>query len=99
MRKLIVACLSLLMSAGLMLAAEVAFVSFDKEKKELKVKDGEKETTYKVNDKTTYKQGDKDLDADKGAEMFTKMKEGRKFEVTVEKDVLTEVKFKAKKKN
>lgn len=100
MRKLIVAALCLFVSAGLLLAAPVIFVSYDKEKKELKVKDGDKEMTYKINDKTTFKAGDKDVDADKAGEMFGKMKEGKsKLDVTGEKDVATEVKFTAKKKN
>jgi len=99
MRKLIIAALSLMLSTGLLLAAEVVFVSFDKEKKELKVKDGDKEMTYKITDKTTYKAGDKDVPADKALESFGKMKEGKsKFEITADKDVATEIKFKAKKK-
>ncbi len=100
MRKLIVAALSLLLSAGLLLAAPVIFQSYDKEKKELKVKDGDKEITYKLNDKTTYKSGDKDVTAEKAGEMFGKMKEGKsKLEITAEKDVATEVKFVPRKKN
>ena len=99
MRKLIVSALCLFVSAGLLLAAPVIFVSFDKEKKELKVKDGDKEMTYKLNDKTTFKAGDKDLDSEKGMEMFANLKEGKsKLEVTGEKDVATEVKFMKKKK-
>ena len=97
MRKLIVAVLCLFVSAGLLLAAPVIFVSYDKEKKELKVKDGEDTKTYKINDKTTFKAGDKDVDADKAGERLGKMKDGAKFDVTVEKDVVTEVKFKGKK--
>ncbi len=98
MRKMIVAALSLLLSAGLLLAAPVIFQSYDKDKNELKVKDGDKEITYKLNDKTKYKSGDKDVEADKAAEMFGKMKEGKsKLDVTGEKDVATEVKFRAPK--
>ena len=94
MRKLIVAALSLLLSADLLLAAPVIFQSYDKEKKELKVKDGDKEITYKLNDKTTYKAGDTDVPADKVAERLSKLKEGKsKLEITAEKDVATEVKF------
>ena len=100
MRKLIVAVLSLLVTTGLLLAAPVIFQSYDKEKKELKVKDGDKEITYKLNDKTTYKDGDKDLDADKVADRLSKLKEGKsKLEITAKEDVATEVKFIAKKKN
>ena len=100
MRKLIVAALSLLVSAGLLLAAPVIFQSYDKEKKELKVKDGDKEITYKLNDKVTYKDGDKDLAADKVDDRMSKLKEGKsKLEITAKDDVVTEVKFVAKKKN
>jgi hypothetical protein len=100
MRKLIVAVLCLFVSAGLLLAAPVLFVSYDKEKKTLKVKDGDEEKTYKLDDKTKYKQGDKDVDADKVGDIFSKLTEGKsKLEVTAEKDVATEVKFRAKKKN
>ena len=98
MRKLIVAALCLFVSAGLLLAAPVIFVSYDKEKKELKVKDGDKEKTYKLDDKTKYTQGKDDIDAEKAYGVFGKMTEGKsKLDVTGEKDVATEVKFKGKK--
>jgi len=102
MRKLIVAVLSLLVTTGLLLAAPAVliFKSYDKDKKELIVKDGDKEITYKLNDKTTYKDGDKDLDADKVADRISKLKEGKsKLEITAKDDVATEVKFVARKKN
>jgi len=100
MRKLILAALALFVSTGLLLAAQVTFVSYDKEKKTLKVKDGDEEKTYKLDDKTKYKQGDKDVDTDKVGDVFGKLTEGKsKLDVTVEKDVVTEVKFRAKKKN
>ena len=98
MRKMIVATLSLMLSAGMLLAGPVIFESFDKEKIELKVKDGDKEVTYKLNDKTIYKAGDKEVKAEKALELFDKMKPGKtKLDVTGEKDVATEVKFKGKK--
>ena len=99
MRQMIVATLSLPLSAGMLLAGPVIFESFDKEKMELKVKDGDKEMVYKLNDKTTYKAGDKEVKAEKALELFDKMKAGKtKLDVTGEKDVATEVKFaKAKK--
>ena len=98
MRKLIVAALSLIITAGLLIAAPVIFVSYDKDKKTVKVKDGDEEKTYKLDDKTKYKQGDKDVEADKVADIFSKLKEGKsKIEVTAEKDVATEVKFRAPK--
>jgi len=99
MRKMIVAALSLLLSAGLLLAAPVLFESFDKEKNELKVKDGDKEITYKLNDKTTYKAGEKDVPAEKATEMLGKLKAGKsKLEIKSEKEVATEVTFLKKAK-
>ncbi len=99
MRKMIVATLSLLLSAGLLLAAPVLFESYDKDKNELKVKDGDKSITYKLNDKTTYKAGDKDLPADKAGDVLGKLKAGKsKLEVKAEKDVATEVTFLKKAK-
>ena len=97
MRKLIVTALSLFVFAGLVQASPVTFVSYDKEKKELKVKDGDKEKTFTVNDKTTFKAGDKDVDAAKAGERLSKLKTGTKLDVTGEKDVVTEVKFAGKK--
>ncbi len=96
MRKLIVTALGLFVFAGLVEASPVTFVSYDKEKKELKVKDGDKEKTLTVNDKTTYKAKDKDVAADKAGERMAKLKTGAKLDVTVEKDVVTEVKFAGK---
>jgi hypothetical protein len=97
MRKFVLAMLTMLLTLGLTIAAQVTFVSFDAEKKELKVKDGDDEKTYKVTDKTTFKTGDKDTPAEKGLTRLGKMKAKAKFDVTVEKDTVTEVKFPAPK--
>ena len=48
MRKFLLAALALFVSVGLTLAAQVTFLGYDKDKKELKVKDGDKEKTLKV---------------------------------------------------
>lgn len=97
MRKLILAALAVALSAGFALAGEVTFVSYDKTKHELKVKEGKDEKTYKVGDKTKFKSGDKDVKHDEGVAMLEKMKADTKFEVTHEKDEATEVKFAAAK--
>ena len=74
MRKFVLAGVALLFTVGLVLAAEVTFISYDKEKKELTVKDkDDKEMSYKVTDKTEFKRGDKDVPNDKGIEALEKM--------------------------
>src|SRR5947209_3846787 len=104
MRKFAMAVAALFACVGLVMAAEVTFVSYDKEKKELVVKDGDKETTYKVGDKVTFKMGDKDLESAKGIEMLEKWggdekaKGKRKLDVTAEKDELKEIKYTPRKK-
>jgi hypothetical protein len=99
MRKFALAAFALVLSIGLVIAGEVTFVKYDEGKKELTVKDGDKEKTIKITDKTTFKRGDKDVPADKALPSFAKMKEGKsKFEVTVDKDTATEIKFAGKKK-
>jgi len=99
MRKLMLSVCALFCSIGLVLAGEVTFVKFDKEKKEVTVKDGNKEMTYKITDKTTFKAGEKDVDSEKALPRFEKMKEGKsKFDLTAEKDTATEIKFSKGKK-
>ncbi len=99
MRKLILATLVLVLSAGFTLAGEVVFVSFDKTKNEVKVKDGKEEKTYKVTDKTKFKSGDKDLKADDAMAMLERMKADDKLEVTGDKGDATVVKFVAARKD
>jgi hypothetical protein len=102
MRKLVFAAVALALSAGLALAGEVKFVAYDKEKKELKVKDGTAEKVYKLTDKTVFKNGDKEVkeaNRAKAMERFEKMKPDTKFELTADKEAVTEVKFVAAKKD
>jgi hypothetical protein len=105
MRKFVLAAVTLVCSVGLTLAADVVFVSYDKEKKELKVKDKEdKETTYKITDKVTFKTGEKDTPADKGIARLERMegnekaKGKAKFKITAEGSELKEVQFPEGKK-
>lgn len=101
MRKILFAAVAALLSVGLSLAGEVKFVAYDKEKKELKVKDGDAEKTYTLTDKVAIKNGDKDVKEkgkDKALERFEKMKAGTKFELTADKENVTEIKFAAAKK-
>lgn len=100
MRTFVLSLLALALTAGLTLAGEVVFLSYDKEKKELKVKDGDKEKTYKITDKTAFKNGDKDIkDKSRATERLEKAKADKtKFELTADKDEVTEIKFPAAKK-
>jgi uncharacterized protein YkuJ len=105
MRKFVLAGVALFFTVGLVLAAEVTFVKYDKETKELTVKDDkDKEATYKVTDKTEFKAGDKDMPSDKGIARLEKMEEDgkakgkAKLEIETDKKDLKEVKFKAGKK-
>jgi hypothetical protein len=104
MRKLVLAIAALFFMAGLVVAAEVTLVKYDKDKKEITVKDGDKEKTYKVTDKTkfsstdkdgnakeaTYEQAEKRLSNEKG---FGKMK----LDITTDGNKLTEVKYRGGK--
>jgi len=105
MRKLLLSIAALFFMAGLVVAAEVTLVKYDKDKKEVTVKDGDKEKTYKITDKTkfsvtdadgnskeaTYEQAEKRIGNEK---QYGKMK----LEVTADGDKLTEVKYKGGKK-
>jgi hypothetical protein len=60
MRKVLLAVSAMLFMAGLVVAAEVTVVKYDKDKKEVTVKDGDAEKTYKITDKTKVYTTDKD---------------------------------------
>ena len=91
MRKFALAGLALVLTVGLTLAAEVTFLGYDKEKKELKVKDGDDEKTYTVTDKTAFKMkgkdGEKDVPNDKGIEALEKMDGNEKQKGKAKMDV------------
>jgi biopolymer transport protein ExbD len=97
MRKFVLSVLALFVCVGLTIAAQVHFVKYDEDKKELTVKEDDKEKTYKITDKTTFKAGDKDVAAEKAAGRLKKMKADAKFDITVDGDKVTEVKFPGKK--
>lgn len=94
MRKFVLAAVALAFTFGITLAGEVMFVSYDAAAKELKVKEKKDspETTYKITDSTTFKQGDKDLPSDKAMMKLEKMKKG-KLDVTGSGGTATEIKF------
>lgn len=104
MRKLLLSLVCVFGMAGLVVAAEVTLVKFNKDKKEVTVKEGDKEHTYKITDKTKFLGVDKDGtakeisydDAIKG--LGNPKAEGRlKFDVTVKDGEITEAKVKARK--
>jgi len=81
-----------MLTAGLVLAASMTVSSFDG--KELKVKDGDKETTYKVTDSTKFKSGDKDVPLEAATKMLSKGAGKMKVDITDDgKGNATEVKL------
>src|SRR6476620_9157588 len=104
MRKFVMSLVMVLFMAGLVCAVEATLVKGDAEKKEVTVKEGDKETTYKYTDKLKVsliidkdgntKEGtvadfEKRFKAGKGGK--GKGKGGAKLDITVDKDTLTEV--------
>ncbi|MBM3982395.1 MAG: hypothetical protein FJ304_19425 [Planctomycetes bacterium] len=105
MRKLLLSLICMCAATGLVIAAEVTLVKFNKDKKEVTVKDGAAEKTYKITDKTKFLGVDKDgtakeISYDDAAKGLSNPKaEGRlKFDVTVKDGEITEAKVKARKK-
>ena len=101
MRKLLLAIATLFFMAGLVVAAEVTLVKFDKDKKEITVKDDkDKENTYKITDKTTFTFTTKDGDKDGKYEFVEKMLSSEKaagkmkLDITTDGDKVTAVKMK-----
>jgi len=106
MRKLLMAFAAMLFMAGLVVATDVTVVKYDKDKKELTVKDGDKETTYKITDKIKVSKTDKDGNATEAKiEDLTKRLENieksknKKLDITLKDGEITEVKYRGGKKN
>ena len=104
MRKLLMSLACMLFMTGLVIAAEVTLVKFDGDKKEVTVKEGDAEKTYKITDKTKVSFIDKDGNAKDGTlEAATKVLGSKnapgkmKFEITTDKGDITEMKLKARK--
>ena len=104
MRKLLLGVAALFFMAGLVVAAEVTLVKYDKDKKEITVTDGDKETTYKVTDKTKFSSTDKDGNAKEAtyeqAEKRLSNEKGwgkMKLDITTDGTKLTDVKYKGGK--
>jgi len=106
MRKLLLALACLFSITGVIVAAEVVLVKYDSDKKEVTVKEGDVEKTYKLTDKTkisiTDKSGvAKEATLEAAAKLLgnDKAKGKLKFEISADKEDLTELKLKARKKN
>ena len=100
MRKLLMSLVALVFMGGLVFAGVVEVVGYDKEKKEIKVKEGDETKTYKVDEKgkfsTTDKNGENAKDADFAA--FEKRAAAmKKIDITVKDGTVTEAKWKMKK--
>jgi hypothetical protein len=105
MRKFLFALLGLALLTGVALAGEVTLVKYDKEKKEVTVKDGDADKVYKLSEKTKFTVTDQD-----GKETASNLAAAEKilgnekavgrakFDITADKDTLTAVKFKGRKK-
>jgi hypothetical protein len=105
MRKLLLSLVSLLMMTGFLVAAEVTLLKFDKETKEVTVKEGDEQKTYKITDKTKFSAVDpsgnaKELTYDDALKGLGNLKAvGRlKFNITVKDGEILEAKMKARKK-
>jgi hypothetical protein len=100
MRKLLSAFLCMVFMAGIVVAAEVTLVKFDKDKKEVTVKEGDAEKTYKITDKTKFstatKDGSKDVEYAAAEKALSNEKAAgkMKMEITTDKDTITEIKMK-----
>lgn len=104
MRRVLITLSCMLLTASIIVAGEVTLVKFDGEKREVTVKEGEKEMTYKIAEKVKVilvldqdgktKEGTLDVAAKiLGNENF----KGKKFEITTDKETITEIRLRARK--
>jgi hypothetical protein len=101
MRKLLLSLACVLFAAGLVAAAEVTLVKYDKDKKELTVKDDkDKEKTYKVTDKTKVYFGQKAGEFAAIEKILTDATAPGKFrmDIATDKDEVTEIRTRPRKK-
>jgi len=105
MRKFLTTLLCTAVLGGLALATEVTLVKYDKDKKEVTVKEEGGEKTYKVTEATKFTFTDETGKETTGnfaaAEKTLKNEKaaGRaKLDITTEKDAITAMKFKGRKK-
>ena len=103
MQKLLMTLACMLLMAGLVVAAEVTLVKYDPEKKEVTVKEGDVEKTYKLTDKTkvfVIRDGKaEDATVDTAIKVLgnDRAKGKLKFELTPDKDLIAEMKLRPRK--
>ena len=103
MRKLLLSFACMACMAGLVFAAEYTIVSYDKDKKVVTLKDGDKEVTGKLTDKTKVTRVDKDGVKTEGKlesvekRLSSDKAKGGKLEAKIEDGVITEITIKGKK--
>jgi hypothetical protein len=106
MRKFMLSMICLLGMSGLVLATEVILIKHDPDKREVKVKDGDKEIVLKYNDKTKVTFIDRDDGTTKEGTLEAALKlfnsekfVGKtKFDAITDKDTIVELRIKGKKK-
>lgn len=106
MRKLLLSLACMFFMAGLVIAAEVTLVKYEKDTKTVTVKDSDgKEASYKLTDSTKVYYVDKSGDKKEGKLANVEKMLGNeklagkaKFEITTEKGVITEITTKGGKK-
>lgn len=105
MRKFLLALLGTSALAGLATAAEVTLVKYDKDKKELTVKEDGGDRVYKVTEKTKYSFAFQDgKEASSNSTVAEKLLASdkaagkAKLDITTDKDTVTAVKIKSTKK-
>jgi hypothetical protein len=104
MRKLLLALFCVLLLSGLAAAVEVTLVDFNKDAKEIAVKEGGAEKVYRITDATKFYGVDpegkvREMTFDDAAKGLgsEKAKGALKFSITAKDDEVTEARFKAKK--
>lgn len=103
MQKLLMSLACLLSMTGVVLAGEVVLMKYDSDKKEVTVKEGDIERTYRLTDKTkvfVVKDGKaEDSTVDTAIKILSndRAKGKLKFEISSDKDNITELKLKPRK--
>jgi hypothetical protein len=104
MRKLLMSVAAFLLMTSLIVASEVTLVKYDGEKKQVTVKEGDVEKTYRLTEKTkvvVLKNGKaEDSTVDTAIKLLSngKAKGKLKFEITTDKDTIAELKLKPRKR-
>lgn len=106
MRKILIALALMLFMTGLVVAAEVTVLKYDADKKEVTVKEGENEKTYKIAKSVKVSKTDKDGNATEGKfedleKRLSKAGPDSKFkmklDITTKDGEVTEIKYKGGK--